>query len=103
MQCIPDMDSSQRMPTSHKPLSMQALSGLAHHPAAISALGDKVSARRIAAAAGAPLVAGTKDPVKMQMKSSPLLANMDYLWQLKRLLVVAVAGSRSLAHNEGNS
>jgi len=33
-------------------------------PAAISALGDKVSARRIAAAAGAPLVAGTKDPVK---------------------------------------
>ncbi len=33
-------------------------------PSAISALGDKVSARRIAAAAGAPLVAGTKDPVK---------------------------------------
>jgi acetyl-CoA/propionyl-CoA carboxylase biotin carboxyl carrier protein len=32
-------------------------------PAAISALGDKVSARRIAAAAGAPLVAGTKNPV----------------------------------------
>jgi acetyl-CoA/propionyl-CoA carboxylase biotin carboxyl carrier protein len=32
-------------------------------PAAIRALGDKVSARRIAAAAGAPLVAGTKDPV----------------------------------------
>jgi acetyl-CoA/propionyl-CoA carboxylase biotin carboxyl carrier protein len=32
-------------------------------PAAISALGDKVSARRIAARAGAPLVAGTKDPV----------------------------------------
>jgi acetyl-CoA/propionyl-CoA carboxylase biotin carboxyl carrier protein len=32
-------------------------------PAAISGLGDKVSARRIAAAAGAPLVAGTKDPV----------------------------------------
>ena len=30
---------------------------------AISALGDKVSARRIAAKAGAPLVAGTKDPV----------------------------------------
>jgi len=32
-------------------------------PAAISALGDKVSARRIASRAGAPLVAGTKDPV----------------------------------------
>ena len=32
-------------------------------PAAISALGDKVSARRIASAAGAPLFAGTKDPV----------------------------------------
>ncbi|CAN2211669.1 COG4770 Acetyl/propionyl-CoA carboxylase, alpha subunit [Candidatus Nanopelagicaceae bacterium] len=32
-------------------------------PKAISALGDKVSARRIAATAGAPLVAGTKDPV----------------------------------------
>ena len=32
-------------------------------PSAISALGDKVSARRIASAAGAPLVAGTKDPV----------------------------------------
>ena len=32
-------------------------------PAAISALGDKVSARRIAAKAGAPLVAGPKDPV----------------------------------------
>jgi acetyl-CoA/propionyl-CoA carboxylase biotin carboxyl carrier protein len=32
-------------------------------PASISALGDKVSARRIASAAGAPLVAGTKDPV----------------------------------------
>ena len=32
-------------------------------PAAISALGDKVSARRIASVAGAPLVAGTKDPV----------------------------------------
>jgi acetyl-CoA/propionyl-CoA carboxylase biotin carboxyl carrier protein len=32
-------------------------------PAAISGLGDKVSARRIAAKAGAPLVAGTKDPV----------------------------------------
>ncbi len=33
-------------------------------PTAISALGDKVSARRIASAAGAPLVAGTKDPVE---------------------------------------
>jgi len=33
-------------------------------PSAISALGDKVSARRIASAAGAPLVAGTKDPVE---------------------------------------
>ncbi len=33
-------------------------------PAAIRALGDKVSARKIAAKAGAPLVAGTKDPVK---------------------------------------
>ena len=32
-------------------------------PTAISALGDKVSARRIAAKVGAPLVAGTKDPV----------------------------------------
>ena len=33
-------------------------------PAAIKALGDKVSARKIAAKAGAPLVAGTADPVK---------------------------------------
>ena len=33
-------------------------------PTAIRALGDKVSARKIASAAGAPLVAGTKDPVK---------------------------------------
>lgn len=32
-------------------------------PSAISALGDKVSARKIAARAGAPLVAGTKEPV----------------------------------------
>ncbi len=32
-------------------------------PDAIRALGDKVSARKIAAKAGAPLVAGTKDPV----------------------------------------
>jgi acetyl-CoA/propionyl-CoA carboxylase biotin carboxyl carrier protein len=32
-------------------------------PAAIRELGDKVSARRIAAKAGAPLVAGTQDPV----------------------------------------
>ena len=32
-------------------------------PAAIKALGDKVSARKIAAKAGAPLVAGTADPV----------------------------------------
>jgi acetyl-CoA/propionyl-CoA carboxylase biotin carboxyl carrier protein len=32
-------------------------------PAAIGALGDKVSARRIAAKVGAPLVAGTTDPV----------------------------------------
>lgn len=32
-------------------------------PAAIRALGDKVSARKIADKAGAPLVAGTKDPV----------------------------------------
>jgi acetyl-CoA/propionyl-CoA carboxylase biotin carboxyl carrier protein len=32
-------------------------------PAAIKALGDKVSARKIAAKAGAPLVAGTTDPV----------------------------------------
>ena len=32
-------------------------------PAAIRALGDKVSARKIAAQAGAPLVAGTIDPV----------------------------------------
>ncbi len=32
-------------------------------PSAIRALGDKVSARRIAAKVGAPLVAGTKDPV----------------------------------------
>jgi acetyl-CoA/propionyl-CoA carboxylase biotin carboxyl carrier protein len=33
-------------------------------PAAIEALGDKVSARHIAQHAGAPLVAGTPDPVK---------------------------------------
>ena len=33
-------------------------------PAAIRALGDKVSARKIASAAGAPLVDGTKDPVR---------------------------------------
>ncbi|MEI7476724.1 MAG: biotin carboxylase N-terminal domain-containing protein, partial [Actinomycetes bacterium] len=33
-------------------------------PAAIKALGDKVSARKIAAKAGAPLVAGTADPVE---------------------------------------
>jgi acetyl-CoA/propionyl-CoA carboxylase biotin carboxyl carrier protein len=33
-------------------------------PAAIRALGDKVSARKIAAKAGAPFVAGTKDPVE---------------------------------------
>lgn len=33
-------------------------------PAAIRALGDKVSARKIAAKAGAPLVAGTVDPVE---------------------------------------
>ena len=33
-------------------------------PSAIKALGDKVSARKIASKAGAPLVAGTKDPVK---------------------------------------
>lgn len=33
-------------------------------PASIRALGDKVSARKIAAKAGAPLVAGTKDPVQ---------------------------------------
>lgn len=33
-------------------------------PAAIRALGDKVSARKIAAKAGAPLVAGTADPVE---------------------------------------
>lgn len=32
-------------------------------PTAISALGDKVSARRIAAKVGAPLVAGTTDPI----------------------------------------
>ncbi|MFI6391857.1 acetyl/propionyl/methylcrotonyl-CoA carboxylase subunit alpha [Nonomuraea sp. NPDC050547] len=32
-------------------------------PAAIAALGDKVQARHIAAKVGAPLVAGTKDPV----------------------------------------
>jgi acetyl-CoA/propionyl-CoA carboxylase biotin carboxyl carrier protein len=32
-------------------------------PVAIRALGDKVSARKIAAKAGAPLVAGTQDPV----------------------------------------
>ena len=32
-------------------------------PAAITALGDKVSARKIAAEVGAPLVAGTSDPV----------------------------------------
>jgi len=32
-------------------------------PSAIEALGDKVAARRIAARAGAPLVAGTADPV----------------------------------------
>lgn len=32
-------------------------------PSAIRALGDKVSARKIAARAGAPLVAGTQDPV----------------------------------------
>ena len=32
-------------------------------PSAIRALGDKVSARKIASKAGAPLVAGTKDPV----------------------------------------
>ncbi len=35
-------------------------------PTAISALGDKVSARRIAAKVGAPLVAGTTDPVSSQ-------------------------------------
>ena len=39
------------------------LSWIGPPPAAIRALGDKVSARKIAAKAGAPLVAGTKDPV----------------------------------------
>lgn len=37
-------------------------------PAAIRALGDKVSARKIAATAGAPLVAGTKDPVNSHVE-----------------------------------
>ncbi len=39
------------------------LTWLGPPPAAITALGDKVSARHIADRAGAPLVAGTKDPV----------------------------------------
>ncbi len=33
-------------------------------PSAIDSLGDKVKARHIAESAGAPLVAGTKEPVK---------------------------------------
>ena len=39
-------------------------------PSAIEKLGDKVSARHIAQKAGAPLVAGTKDPVQNSTRSS---------------------------------
>ena len=41
----------------------EGLTWIGPPPAAIRALGDKVSARKIASAAGAPLVAGTKDPI----------------------------------------
>jgi acetyl-CoA/propionyl-CoA carboxylase biotin carboxyl carrier protein len=44
-------------------VSVAGLTWIGPPPAAIRALGDKVSARKIAAKAGAPLVAGTKDPV----------------------------------------
>ncbi|WP_123379668.1 biotin carboxylase N-terminal domain-containing protein [Pseudokineococcus lusitanus] len=43
-------------------------------PSAIRALGDKVAARRIAEAAGAPLVAGTPDPVE---SAAEVLAFVD--------------------------
>lgn len=44
-------------------VSAAGLTWIGPPPSAIRALGDKVSARKIAAKAGAPLVAGTKDPV----------------------------------------
>jgi acetyl-CoA/propionyl-CoA carboxylase biotin carboxyl carrier protein len=44
-------------------VSAAGLTWIGPPPEAIRALGDKVSARKIAAKAGAPLVAGTKDPV----------------------------------------
>ena len=84
-------------------------------PAAISALGDKVSARRIAAKVGAPLVAGTTDPVshhedviavvavslkkKNQFLAMKMLLpspkNTDFRLQSKLHSVVVDAGSRS--------
>ena len=62
-------------------------------PAAIRSLGDKVSARKIAAKAGAPLVAGTKDPVAGHEEVTAF-ASMVYLLRSKLLMVEADAVSK---------
>ena len=59
-------------------------------PAAISALGDKVSARRIAAKVGAPLVAGTTDPVSHMKMLLPSPKNTDFRLQSKPHTAVVV-------------
>ena len=61
--CTPATASWPRTPASRRPCSTPAWSGSARRPRRSSALGDKVQARHIAEKVGAPLVAGTQDPV----------------------------------------
>ena len=59
----PATDSCPRTPSSPRPSSTPGLTWIGPPPQAIRDLGDKVAARHIAQRAGAPLVAGTPDPV----------------------------------------
>ena len=56
--------SCPRTPTSRRPCIDAGLTWIGPSPQSIRDLGDKAVARHIAERAGAPLVAGTKDPVK---------------------------------------
>src|SRR5699024_11377841 len=68
-------------------------------PEAIEKLGDKVSARHIAQKAGAPLVAGTKDPVASSDRKSTRLnsshVSISYaVFCLKKKITNAQASTR---------
>lgn len=60
-------------------------------PDVITALGDKVEARRIAAKVGAPLVKGSDGPRPLRQKQSPLPGKRAFRSPSRRRLVAVAA------------